>query len=152
MRVVPLLFSCVSGRKNVLIHYIIKSKSPVIQTNYRTFAFVRVELVGFEPTSKQGNHMLSTCLFQPSVFVLRQDLDHQSQPYPLKLHQCTEAYTDYFRFTCTAWPLDSEQHPWSDVSFRQPCGGIKLIYCTSIKQRERSCFRQLNFWSLRLRS
>ena len=45
MRVVPLLFSSVSGRKNVLIHYIIKSKSPVIQTNYRTFAFVRVELV-----------------------------------------------------------------------------------------------------------
>ena len=135
----------VSGRKNVLIHYIIKSKSPVIQTNYRTFAFVRVELVGFEPTSKQGNHMLSTCLFQPSVFVSRQDLDHQSRPYPLKLHQCTEAYTDYFRFTCTAESLDSEQHPWSDVSFRQPCGGIKLIYCTSIKQRERSCFRQLNF-------
>ena len=26
-----------------------------------------------------------------------------------------------------------------------PCGGIKLIYCASIKQRERNCFRQLNF-------
>ena len=64
--------------------------------------YLFVELVGFEPTSKQGNHMLSTCLFQPSVFVLRQDLDHQSQPYPLKLHPGTEAYTDYFRFTCTA--------------------------------------------------
>ena len=25
-----------------------------------------------------------------------------------------------------------------------PGAGIKLIYCTSIKQRERSCFRQLN--------
>ena len=25
-----------------------------------------------------------------------------------------------------------------------PCGGIKLIYCASIKQRERNCFRQLN--------
>ena len=145
MRVVPLLFSCVSGRKNVLIHYIIKSESPVIQKNYRTFAFVRVELVGFEPTSKQGNHMLSTCLFQPSVFVPRQDLDHQSRPYPLKFHPGNEAYPNYFRFTCTALPSDSEQHPWSDVSFRQPCGGIKLIYCTSIKQRERSCFRQLNF-------
>ena len=107
--------------------------------------YLFVELVGFEPTSKQGNHMLSTCLFQPSVFVPRQDLDHQPRPYPLKLHQCTEAYTDYFRFTCTAESLDSEQHPWSDVSFCQPCGGIKLIYCTSIKQRERNCFRQLNF-------
>ena len=109
------------------------------------FCFDRVELVGFEPTSKQGNHTLSTRLFWPSVFVLQQDPDHQLQPYPLKLHQCDGAYTGYFRFTCTALPSDSEQHPWSDVSFRQPCGGIKLIYCTSIKQRERSCFRQLNF-------
>ena len=25
-----------------------------------------------------------------------------------------------------------------------PCDGIKLIYCASIKQRERNCFRQLN--------
>ena len=105
----------------------------------------RVELVGFEPTSKQGNHTLSTCLFQPSVFEPQQDLDHQLRPYPLKLHPGTEAYTYCFRVTCTALPSDSEQHPWSDVSFRQPCGGIKLIYCTSIKQRERSCFRQLNF-------
>ena len=39
-----------------------------------------VELVGFEPTSKQGNHTLSTRLFQPLVFVRRQDLDHQPAP------------------------------------------------------------------------
>ena len=31
--------------------------------------------------------------------------------------------------------------------------GIKpVIYCTSIRQRERNCFRQLNFCSLRLKS
>ena len=47
-----------------------------------------VELEGFEPSSKQGNHMLSTCLFRPSVFVLRQDPDHQSQPYPLNFTNC----------------------------------------------------------------
>ena len=117
MRVVPLLFSSVSGRKNVLIHYIIKSESPVIQTNYRTFAFVRVELVGFEPTSAQGNHTLSTRLFQPLIFVQQQDLDHQLKPYPLNFHQSNEAYYDYSRFSCTALPSDSEQHPWSSVSF-----------------------------------
>ena len=33
-----------------------------------------------------------------------------------------------------------------------PCGGIKLIYCTSIKQRERKCFRQLTFRGPRLKS
>ena len=27
-----------------------------------------VELEGVEPSSKQGNHMLSTCLFQPLFF------------------------------------------------------------------------------------
>ena len=87
------------------IHHNNKPKKGCVKRNYSfytSFLFVRVELVGFEPTSKQGNHMLSTCLFQPSVFVLRQDLDHQSQPYPLKLHLSIEAYTDYFRFTCTA--------------------------------------------------
>ena len=134
---------------SLTIRYAIKTKKAA--ENQLLFAY-RVELEGIEPSSAQGNHTLSTCLFQPSIFEVWQDLDHQSQPYPLKLHLSIEAYTDYFRFTCTAWPSDSEQHPWSDVSFRQPCGGIKLIYCTSIKQRERSCFRQLNCWSLRLRS
>lgn len=76
-----------------------------------------VELAGVEPASAQGNHTLSTRLFQPLVFVLWQDLDHQPQPYPLNLHTSIEAYLCYFRFTCTAEPSDSEQHPWSDVSF-----------------------------------
>ena len=44
-----------------------------------------VELAGVEPASKQGNHKLSTRLFQTLVFVLQQDLDHQLQPYPLNL-------------------------------------------------------------------
>ena len=42
-----------------------------------------VELAGIEPASAQGNHTLSTCLFQTLVFEHRQDLDHQSMPYPL---------------------------------------------------------------------
>ena len=50
-----------------------------------------VELEGVEPSSKQGNHTFSTRLFQPLIFVLRQDLDHQPQPYPLKFHLTTEA-------------------------------------------------------------
>ena len=28
-----------------------------------------------------------------------------------KFHPCNEAYIDYFRFSCTAKPSDSEQHP-----------------------------------------
>jgi len=63
-----------------------KSRKPPFNGDFRLYY---VELVGFEPTSKQGNHMLSTRLFRPSVFVLQQDPDHQLQPYPLN-------------FTCTA--------------------------------------------------
>ncbi len=44
-----------------------------------------VELAGIEPASKQGNHTLSTRLFQTLIFVLQQDLDHQLEPYPLNL-------------------------------------------------------------------
>ena len=39
-----------------------------------------VELEGVEPSSAQGNHTLSTRLFQPSVFERQQDLDHQQTP------------------------------------------------------------------------
>ncbi len=36
------------------------------------------------------------------IFVLRQDPDHQPQPYPLKLHHADGAQRDYSRFNCTA--------------------------------------------------
>ena len=64
--------------------------------------WVFVELEGIEPSSKQGSPMLSTCLFQTSVFVPRQDLDHPPRPYPLKLHLRREAAADYSRFCRTA--------------------------------------------------
>ena len=54
-------------------------------------AVLSVELEGIEPSSKQGNHTLSTRLFRPSVFVLPQDPDHQRQPYPLSFHSVREA-------------------------------------------------------------
>ena len=39
-----------------------------------------VELEGVEPSSKQGSHMLSTCLSLPSVFVHKQDQSHPLIP------------------------------------------------------------------------
>ena len=61
-----------------------------------------VEMEGIEPSSKQGSHTLSTCLFLPSVFVMQQDQDHQLHPYPLKFHQQSEASAGYSRFYSTA--------------------------------------------------
>ena len=55
-------------------------------------------------------------LIPDNVFGHQQEPDYQPMPYPLKFHLHTGAYTGYFRFSCTAWPSDSEQHHWSDVS------------------------------------
>ena len=50
-----------------------------------------VELEGVEPSSKQGSHMLSTCLSLPSVFVHGQDQSHLLMPYLLNFHhKCGE--------------------------------------------------------------
>ena len=76
-----------------------------------------VELEGVEPSSKQGNHTLSTRLFQPSVFEHQQDLDHQLMPQLLNFIPASEPTETISDLTCAAESSDSEQHPWSDVSF-----------------------------------
>ena len=79
-----------------------------------------VEMEGLEPSSKQGSHTLSTCLFLPSVFVAQQDQDHQLHPYPLRFHRRHEAPAD---------PRLARE--------------LGHIYYASIRQRERNEFRQL---------
>ena len=51
-----------------------------------------VELEGVEPSSKQGNHMLSTRLVCGKDFGHKQDRDRQLVPYPLYCRRCIEAY------------------------------------------------------------
>ena len=103
-----------------------------------------VELVGFEPTSKRGNHTLSTCLFQTLIFVLRQDLDHQPEPYLLKFHHPCGAKNDYFRFACAALPIRFGTTSMERRLVLLPCKRIKpVIYCTSIRQREHTHCCQL---------
>ena len=69
-----------------------------------------VDLEGVEPSSKQGSHMLSTCLSLPSVFVHKQDQSHN-------FISVAERDQNYFRICCTAKPNASEQELLSDVSF-----------------------------------
>ena len=104
-----------------------------------------VELEGIEPSSKRGNHMLSTCLSLPSVFVRKQDQSHQLAPYPLKFRPWREAARSYLRVCCTtiSTSFGNRAFGWCLVS--APCAEIKPIYCASIRQRERKCFRQLIF-------
>ena len=64
----------------------------------------KVELEGFEPSSKRGNHKLSTCLSLLKFFVQEQNQSHQFLPYPLKFHQKRKATSDYPRCNCTTEP------------------------------------------------
>ena len=92
---------CLSGEPAcglLLVLHIITQRSHLLWVA----SLRKVELEGVEPSSKQGNNTLSTRLFQPLIFELWQDLDHQPQPYPLKFHQGGEAHHDYSRFNRTA--------------------------------------------------
>lgn len=108
--------------------------------------YFKVDQEGIEPSSKRGNNMLSTCLsslwfsceskteathshLEPLKTSSR--LRGCSRLFPIWLHRCIKT----LRKNCS-WAMSR-----SDTS----SVGIKLIYYASIKQRERSCFRQLNF-------
>ena len=116
-------------------------------TNVRcifSFSSLWVELEGIEPSSKRGNNMFSTCLSPTWIFEWEQDRSHRFSPYPLRLHRKHEATNDYFRLNCTTLPehFGTTVSEWCLVS--APCAEIKpVIYYTSIRQRERSCFRQI---------
>ena len=78
------------------------------------------------------------------IFERWQDQCHQPAPYPLKIHSGIEACRNYPRFICTTWSRRFGARALGWCLVPAPCAGIKLIYCTSIKQREQTCFRQLN--------
>ena len=105
-----------------------------------------VELEGIEPSSKRGNHMLSTCLSLPSVFVRKQDQSHQLTPYPLRFRLWREAANGYLRLCCTTCSTSFGNRAFGWCLVSAPCTEIKPIYCASIRQRERKCFRQINSW------
>ena len=71
---------------------------------FKDYLIAAVELEGIEPSSKRGNHKLSTCLSLPKFFVQEQNQSHQFLPYPLKFHQKREAASDYPRCYCTTEP------------------------------------------------
>lgn len=95
-----------------------------------------VDLGRIELPSKRGNHTLSTCLSLTDVFECKQDQSHQLTPYPLKFHKNCEAKSKLFpillcRFIKRFGTRAFERHLVSTTMAE-----IKLIYYTSIKQRE----------------
>ena len=58
---------CVSGSVDCIINERLAKKEGAKQLlHFQRYVFCPVELEGVEPSSKQGNHTLSTCLFQSS--------------------------------------------------------------------------------------
>lgn len=113
--------------------------------------FIPVELEGVEPSSKQGNHMPSTCLSQPSIFEYKQDLSHQLIPYPLNFIQSARQPWTIPDISAPLNQIASEKQHLSDVSFQHLVSKLSVIYYDSITQQERSYFRQLKFVILRLK-
>ena len=102
---------------------------------------------GIRTLVQTGKQHAFYMLIPDFIFVHRQDPDHQPTPYSLKLHLNIETWTDYFRFTCTAGSRRFGTTSLGRCLVPSPGDGIKpVIYCTSIRQRERNCFRQLNCW------
>ena len=112
-----------------------------IKNNYLSI----VDLGRIELPSKRGNHMLSTCLSLPSVFEHKQDQSHQPMPYPLIFRK---SYGEELklspillcRFIKRFGARAFERHLVSTT-----LAEIKLIYYTSIKQREHNFRCQINF-------
>ena len=112
-----------------------KEKSCVEDVLRRIF----VELEGFEPSSKQGTSELSTCLFQPWLSGATKTWTTKQRLILWEFIWASRHTPDYFRFTCTTGSSVSEQRPWGDVLSDAPWRPIKpVIYCTSIRQQERS--------------
>ena len=112
-----------------------------IKNNYLSI----VDLGRIELPSKRGNHMLSTCLSLPSVFEHKQDQSHQPMPYLLIFRK---SYGEELklspillcRFIKRFGARAFERHLVSTT-----LAEIKLIYYTSIKQREHNFRCQINF-------
>ena len=131
-------FSLLSGKSNVLINILILD--------------TWVELEGLEPSSKRGINELSTCL----VFTW---FSWRGRPKTtnLILIPC------YFgQAAGPVWPIsDLPALPIRSVSEKGQSGNVlslqllrrlSVIYCSSIRQQERSYFRQLTCWCLCLKS
>ena len=117
-----------------------------IKNNYLSI----VDLGRIELPSKRGNHMLSTCLSVPKIFEHKQDQSHQLMPYPLKFRKSYEEKLKLFPILLCHFikRFGTRAFEWHLVS--TTLAEIKLIYYTSIKQREHNFRCQINFWKLGL--
>ena len=102
-----------------------------------------MELEGFEPSSKRGTNVLSTCLFA-CWFLWRGRQATANRTLSLCCFRPrARLLRSYSRFICTALSISLGTTTIGRCLVPATVAGIKPIYCTSIRQQERSCFRHL---------
>ncbi len=91
-----------------------------------------------------GLHFRAATRPKPPITALSPKISSRSRSAPMTISD----------FPAPLYLPDSEQHPEERCLVPSPSGGIKPVnYCTSFRQRERTCFRQLIFrpnglWSI----
>ena len=117
----------------------------VLECFWNFCGFFLVEMERFELSSKRGHNMLSTCLFPTWLSAAGRTGTTNLKLISWNLGTPPENRRSQLRIY---------QHHLVETSRSRAIGwclvpatvaGIKLTYCTSVRQRERSYFRQLNF-------
>ena len=104
-----------------------------------------MDLGRIELPSKRGNHMLSTCLSLPKIFEHKQDQSHQLMPYPLKFRKSYEEKLKLFPILLCHFIKRVGTRAFEGHLVSTTLAAIKLIYYTSIKQREHNFRCQIKF-------
>ena len=102
-----------------------------------------VDLEGVEPSSERGNHKLSTCLSLTSFSCSGKTKATNRCLIFFEFRGRCEATVRYPRFGCTT--VSGYFRAWcrSDVPFPHLVQELSDPTVLQIKQRERSCFRQI---------
>ena len=79
------------------------------------------------------------------VFVAAPDVGTQGRPYPLFFHRRVEVSHRLSRLYLHLRVSSRRSGRLGDVSFLRLARELSRTYCASVRQRERSCFRQLLF-------
>ena len=104
-----------------------------------------VEPGGVEPPSKQLTDVLSTCLSGGWLSGMLRTSAPKASLSLLKLHRRVEVSHRLSRLSLHLLVSSRRSGRLGDVPFPRLAGELSRTYCSSVRQRERSCFRQLLF-------
>ena len=148
------LFSCGAGRSRGM-----PSAWPTTPSK-RTRVRLRVGLCG-AGRSRTAVQTVNRCAFYMLIRWLvvgvAPDIGTQGHPYPLKFHRHSEEPCRLSRLSLHLLVSSRRSGRLGDVSFPRLARELSRTYCASVRQRERSCFRQLlcrvcgqGFWRVSL--